>query len=172
MSHHLIIGLILMLPLTAAIGAFALPRAGRWIGLGLMPALVMLTGWLALLLNGGVLIQPVGGWLAPLGIQLRADGLASLLLIASSVVGLLVSIHAFGYFGSYREAKQRTQFFWPLWFFLIASLNAVFLSRDVFNLYVTLELVYIQEIILLKERFTRFHQDGYRLTAGILGVES
>jgi formate hydrogenlyase subunit 3/multisubunit Na+/H+ antiporter MnhD subunit len=52
----------------------------------------------------------------------------------------MVSIHAFGYFGSYREAGQRTRLFWPLWFFLIASLNALFLSRDVFNLYVTLEL--------------------------------
>jgi formate hydrogenlyase subunit 3/multisubunit Na+/H+ antiporter MnhD subunit len=132
-----------MLPLIAAISAFALPRAARGIGSAALIILVPLNGWLATtVLDSGVLLRHVGGWIAPLGIHLRADGLAVLLLLAVSVVGLFVSIHALGYFGpaGEGEAERKSRYFWPLWLFLVAALNAMFLSGDAFNLYVTMEL--------------------------------
>lgn len=41
------------------------------------------------------------------------------------------------------------RFFWPLWMLLWAALNALFLSRDVFNLYVTLELMSLSAVALV-----------------------
>jgi multicomponent Na+:H+ antiporter subunit D len=40
-------------------------------------------------------------------------------------------------------------YFWPLWLFLWASLNALLLSRDLFNLYVTLELLGLSAVALV-----------------------
>jgi formate hydrogenlyase subunit 3/multisubunit Na+/H+ antiporter MnhD subunit len=141
-----------MLPLIAAIGAFACPRAARSIGLAAALILVPLTGCLASMVwRGGVLAQSVGGWVAPLGIQLRADGLAVLLLLAVSVVGLLISVYARGYFGPAKAsaAAREARYFWPLWLFLLASLNALFLSGDAFNLYVALELSGLSAVSLV-----------------------
>jgi len=144
--------LVPMLPLIAAIGAFAFPRAARSIGLAASLALPPLAGILASMVwDSGDLTQPVGGWVAPLGIQLRADGLAALLLLAVSVVGLLVSVYAYGYFGPAGEtvSERQSRHFWPLWLFLLASLNALFLSGDAFNLYVALELQGLSAVALV-----------------------
>jgi formate hydrogenlyase subunit 3/multisubunit Na+/H+ antiporter MnhD subunit len=144
--------LVPMLPLVAAIGAFAFPRAARSIGSAASLALVPLAAILASMVwGGGELAQSVGGWAAPLGIHLRADGMAVLLLLMVSVVGLLVSVYARGYFGPARAgaAGRESRHFWPLWLFLLASLNVLFLSRDVFNLYVALELNGLSAVALV-----------------------
>jgi formate hydrogenlyase subunit 3/multisubunit Na+/H+ antiporter MnhD subunit len=86
----------------------------------------------------GVLRHAVGGWSAPLGITLRADGLAALLLTTFAVVGPLVSTYALR---RHRRLRRRANRFLSLWLFAWAALDALALSADVFNLYVTLELV-------------------------------
>jgi formate hydrogenlyase subunit 3/multisubunit Na+/H+ antiporter MnhD subunit len=100
----------------------------------------------------------VGGWGAPLGIDLYADGLSVLMLLMSTVVGACTSVYALGYF-SYRQGTandgpsgnhgQEREFFWPLWLFLWAALHALFLSADVFNLYVTLEVLGLAAVALV-----------------------
>jgi multicomponent Na+:H+ antiporter subunit D len=45
--------------------------------------------------------------------------------------------------------------FWPLWLFLWAALNALFLSRDVFNVYVALELATLAAVALVALGETR-----------------
>ena len=61
------------------------------------------------LLLHGVFHHRVGGWGAPLGIELYADGLSLLMLATTALVVLAVSVYATGYFG--REQASR---FWPL----------------------------------------------------------
>lgn len=128
---------LILLPLFWATGAFLFPARGAWLALG--GTAVQL--WLALVLAaevgaGGTALQhPVGGWGAPLGIDLAADGLAALLLILAQLVALPLFVYARGYFAAKSPA------FWPLAGFLLAGMNALFLSADLFNLYVTLELV-------------------------------
>ncbi len=92
----------------------------------------------------------IGGWQPPLGITLRADGPALLMLLMTAVTGLAVTLYARGYFScriadSERAGRHQRQqrYFWPLWMLLLAGLNGLFLSGDIFNLYVTLELVAI-----------------------------
>jgi formate hydrogenlyase subunit 3/multisubunit Na+/H+ antiporter MnhD subunit len=56
----------------------------------------------------------------------------------TAAVGVAVSVYAAAYF---RDEHTERAFFWPLWLLLWTALNALFLSADLFNLYVTLELL-------------------------------
>jgi multicomponent Na+:H+ antiporter subunit D len=77
-----------------------------------------------------------GGWAEPLGIRLFADGLSAVMLLLTQFVALALLLYARSYF-----SQATPPAFWPLTGFLIAGMNALFLSGDLFNLYVTLELV-------------------------------
>jgi len=104
----------------------------------------------------GVQSHWLGRWPAPLGISLRADGLTCVMLLMSGIVGGFVSVYAIGYFGQtkdfVRTKAQRSvnsSLFWPLWMLLWSALNGLFLSGDIFNLYVTLELLTLGAIGLI-----------------------
>jgi len=182
------IALLILSPLAAAALTFAFPRRGRWLALAaaLMTgiAIVQLT---RRVLADGVLVHRVGGWSAPLGIDLRADGLSVLMLLITALIGLAVSLYAQRYFAAHeperphetgsngresapslgeksqsrltsaatkpasKEAKalHREHYFWPLFLFLWTALNALFLSADIFNLYVTLELLGFAAVTLV-----------------------
>ncbi len=92
----------------------------------------------------GVMLYEIGGWSAGLGIALRVDGLSALLLMMTAVVLLASSIYASAYFS---DTSLRSRF-WPLWLLLWTSLNALLLSGDLFNLYVTLELLGLSAVAL------------------------
>jgi multicomponent Na+:H+ antiporter subunit D len=135
---------LVILPLLGAIACFVWPNAAKSLALGTVFAVVLSVAGLAVrLITVGAYRHRVGGWGAPLGIELLADGLSLLMLAATAVVGLAITIYSTGYF----QAKQLEQF-WPLWLFLLAALNALFLSADIFNLYVTLELTGLAAVAL------------------------
>jgi len=136
--------LLIVLPLAAAMMAFVWPRVAQRVALfcGLAVALAVV-GLALQLWRHGVYQHAVGGWDTPLGIGLYADGLSLLLLSAAALVGLAVSVYASAYF-----TVEQGRRFWPLWLFLLGALNALFLSADVFNLYVTLELLGLAAVSL------------------------
>jgi multicomponent Na+:H+ antiporter subunit D len=130
---------IILLPLAAAMLCFLAPRRAGWLGIiATIGVLVSVGGLCAQVVAHGALRYSVGGWGAPLGIDLHADGLSALMLAMTAVVGTGVGVYSLGYFG--REQANPAGF-WPLWLFLWTALNALFLSADIFNLYVTLELL-------------------------------
>ena len=100
------------------------------------------------LLSFGPMRCHIGGWQPPLGISLRTDGPTVLMLLMTAVTGLAITLYARGYF-SYRMVdparasrhRQQQRYFWPLWMLLLTGLNGLFLSNDIFNLYVTLEVI-------------------------------
>ncbi|MGD9310066.1 MAG: proton-conducting transporter membrane subunit, partial [Desulfosarcina sp.] len=143
--------LLIVLPLAAAILSYVAAGAARWIGV--IAALVMAIPVMGLahdVWRSGVLSHQVGGWGAPLGIELAADGLSVLMLILTGIVCGVGSVYAFAYFAPHSAAAQRQgQRFWPLWMLLWGGLNALFLSADLFNLYVTLEVVGLAAIPLV-----------------------
>lgn len=147
----------LLVPLAGATLALALgPRLGRWVGLATAAGVGATTlGLAGQVLRAGPVRHLVGGWGAPLGIELLADGLSALMALMTAVVGLGVTVHAFAYFEDHGPADQaasgrlRRLLFWPLWLFLWAALLALFLTRDVFNVYVTLELVGLSSVALV-----------------------
>ncbi len=141
-SHWAII--LILLPLAAAVLCFLYARAANIIGVMTLSALVLSVaalGWQ--IRETGVYHHAIGGWEAPLGIGLYADGLSLLMLTITAVAGLGISIYATSYFKQQDAAR-----FWPLWLLLLASLNALYLSADIFNLYITLELVGLAAVAL------------------------
>lgn len=139
---------LVVLPLAWACLAFLLgPGRGAWaaiIGLGLQLGLALL---LAVVLSGSVAAShAVGGWPAPLGIALAADGLSVLMLLLAQLIALPLAVYARFY---YADDSAEVGYFWPLTGILMAGLNALFLSADLFNLYVTLELVGLSAVGLV-----------------------
>lgn len=137
---------LIVLPLVGAVVAFVLRPIATWIGVASALGTALGAAGLALtLIEGGAGRYAVGGWEAPLGIALFADGLSLLMLLMTAAVGLAVSLYAPRYF---RDEPRQLADFWPLWLFLWAGLNALYLAGDLFNLYVTLELVGLAAVAL------------------------
>jgi len=137
--------ILILLPLGAGMLSFLWPVIARALGLLTTVAVLMSViglGWQ--IQQSGSHIHLLGGWSAPLGIQLYADGLSLLMLAATAIVGFAVSIYATRYF-SRRHDEVR---FWPVWLLLLGALNALFLAADIFNLYVTLELLGLAAVAL------------------------
>jgi formate hydrogenlyase subunit 3/multisubunit Na+/H+ antiporter MnhD subunit len=139
---------LIVVPLLALLAAVPLGRrAAR-----LMPTLAVVMPALALWLIvevslGGRQEHTLGGWPPPLGIALRADGLSAAMLLLAALLGAaagLFSIALYPPSGNAENAASGT--FWPLFFSLWAAMNVVFLSGDLFNLYVALELLTIASV--------------------------
>ncbi len=130
---------VVFLPLAGALLCFLLPRLAVVLGLAIaaLTAAAVLGLTLEVLANGEQRTL-LGGWGAPLGIVWLADALSASMLAMTATVALPVSLYAAAYFRA--DGTERV-FFWPLWLMLWTALNALFLSADLFNLYVTLELL-------------------------------
>ena len=97
----------------------------------------------SLVQSGDTVVYLLGGWAPPLGIALRADGLSAVMLLAVAVVVCGIGLYARADFGSTAgEPEQRASFvYWLLLLAVWGSLNLVFVSGDLFTLYVALELL-------------------------------
>jgi multicomponent Na+:H+ antiporter subunit D len=108
--------------------------------LGLALALGITAAWLR---EGQTLVYLLGGWAPPLGIALRADGPAVVMLLAVAVVVCGIGIYARADFGTplgVRESRAAFSY-WLLLMAVWGALNLVFVSGDLFTLYVALELL-------------------------------
>ncbi len=137
-------------PLAAALASVVLPL--RWRGplavvlaLATSAAAIMVMGEVV---GGGPQTHALGGWAAPLGITLMADGLAAGMVVLSAAVALPCALHAAL---GLRDAATE-EGFWPLFWFLWAALNGIWLSADLFNLYVGLELLGLAAVGLVALR--------------------
>ncbi|SIO54685.1 multisubunit sodium/proton antiporter, MrpD subunit [Rhodovulum sp. ES.010] len=145
--------LAILLPLFGAIAAFLLPRGAPGIGLGTVVATAAAIAAVGhAVVQAGAVSVPLGGWGAPLGIELRADGLALAMLGLTALIALAVGLGALAAFagkdgpaddpGAEGQPMSRQRaFFWPLCLLLLTGMNGVYLSADLFNLYVMLEVI-------------------------------
>jgi multicomponent Na+:H+ antiporter subunit D len=158
---------VVAVPFTGAVLAFVAGRRGsRAIGLLTAGLTSMAAALLVLAVaESGPVGHPVGGWGAPLGIDLVGDGLAAAMIGATATIGVPVSVYAARSFPPGLPdlaGWTRASAFWPLWLFLWASLNALFVSGDAFNLYVALELVTLSAVGLVV-----LHGNRVALVAGL-----
>ena len=142
---------LVALPVLGGAVCFALGARARHLVVGLV--LLLLAGaaiaTTVKLWRDGPYIHEMGGWVAPLGITWNIDGLAVVMLLLSTCVGIVVSVYSLFYFHRDEEGRHRENYFWPLWFFLWGALHALFLSSDIFNWYVTLELSGLAAVALI-----------------------
>lgn len=136
--------LLIIVPLAAALLCVVWPSFAKAITqLTCSFQLFAVFGFYLQLSQHQVFSHSVGGWGAPLGIELYADGLSLLMLLITALCGLFISIYSGAYF-----KKPIAEKFWPLFLFLICALNALFLSADIFNFYVCLELIALSAVAL------------------------
>jgi len=93
--------------------------------------------------SGEAVVYLLGGWAPPLGIALRADGLSVVMMLAVAVVITGIGIYARADFATPNGvAEARAPYtFWLLLLAVWGALNLVFVSGDLFTLYVALELL-------------------------------
>jgi formate hydrogenlyase subunit 3/multisubunit Na+/H+ antiporter MnhD subunit len=118
-----------------------------------LPAGLAIAAGLAatLLQSGETIVYLLGGWAPPLGIALRADTLSLVMMLAVAVVICGIGLYARSDFGSVAGAAEaRAPFtFWLLLLAVWGSLNLVFVSGDLFTLYVALELLTFSAVPLV-----------------------
>lgn len=95
--------------------------------------------------TSGIVKLDFGDWLAPFGISFVADSFATLLVLTASIVSIVCLLYAMATIGSVRERL----YFYPFVNFLVAGVNGSFLTGDLFNLFVTFEVMLLASYALI-----------------------
>ena len=128
--------------------AFVLPLFGRRGKAGATGLATIVTLALLALSVGSIgrfAVYEIGTWSIPLGINMVLDGLSSLLLLAISIVSAAAVVFSIRYMEQY-TAKAK---YLSLFMLMIAGMNGVVLSGDIFNLFVFLEIASIASYALV-----------------------
>ncbi|HMB09057.1 complex I subunit 5 family protein [Saliniramus sp.] len=150
LSPAIALALILTAPLFGALAAMVTGRRGAGIALATMTATgIGIVTLLVIIAGDGDFTLAIGGWEPPLGIQLRADGLAAGFITTTALVMGAILAVAGKPFGAGATERRGAYTFWPLALLLWGALNAIFLSGDLFNLYVGLELLTLVAVALV-----------------------
>jgi multicomponent Na+:H+ antiporter subunit D len=137
--------LAILLPAAGILASFAL--GGRYpgrIALGSAPfALAIALAVLAEVWRAG---RPIGYVIAalppPLGIALRADGISAVMLVTTALIVPAAGLYARAGFATSTGGESRKALtFWIMLQAISAALAIIFVSGDLFNLYVALELL-------------------------------
>jgi multicomponent Na+:H+ antiporter subunit D len=138
--------LSIVVPIAGLLLAFATGgRAVEGIALATMPIGLAIAMAVAVTLQGAAspLVYLLGGWVPPLGVALRADGLSAVMMVITAMVICAIGIFARADFATpagVAEARAPLAF-WILLLAIWGALNTVFVSGDLFTLYVALELL-------------------------------
>jgi multicomponent Na+:H+ antiporter subunit D len=135
-----VVPLLVAIPLA---GGFLMPVLGRWAGRGralaLLPIALACAGLvLAIVLVAGAdgpIVYWMGGWDFPIGISLVVDGLSRLMLVVVAVVSLVALLFSMDYMTRYTNPGL----YYGLFLIMLAGMNGVVLSGDLFNMFVFIE---------------------------------
>ncbi|PPD44091.1 MAG: NADH-quinone oxidoreductase subunit J [Methylocystis sp.] len=141
-----------LLPVAIAlpVGAMllALCLGGRWterIAVAFMPIGVSIAGAVAYVVwrDQRPLVYFIGGWAPPLGVAIRADGVAAAMLLTSALIASAAGLFACDVFRVKPGEKENRAHlgFWTLLLAIWAALNCVFVGWDLFSIYVGLEML-------------------------------
>jgi multicomponent Na+:H+ antiporter subunit D len=134
------------------------PRARTRVAVVAALLTLLASSWIAFRsFSGAVLSTQLGGWPAPYGITLVADGLTGIMLLLSGVTGLLTVLYAGS---SLQRAPRRGGTpilnrareilgLQALLQFLLMGVNMSFVTGDLFNLFVSFEVMLIASFGLL-----------------------
>ncbi|HEX6148478.1 Na+/H+ antiporter subunit D [Nocardioides sp.] len=107
----------------------------------------------------------IGAWREPLGISLVADRLSALMLLVSTVVTLAVLVYSIGQGMTGNERDTPLTIYHPTFLVLAAGVSNAFLAGDLFNLFVSFEMLLFASYVLLTLGGT-----GARIRAGTIYV--
>lgn len=143
-------GMLLPLAIALPVGAMLLSvvlggyRAQRT-AIAFMPIGVALSAAISFVVwrDQRPLVYFIGGWPPPLGVAIRADGVAAAMLVTTALIASAAGLFARDVFRAKPgEGEGRAHFgFWTLLLAIWAALNCVFLGWDLFSIYVALEML-------------------------------
>lgn len=127
-----------LFPFAVAVAGLLLqPLRRRLLPFGLLPSLILAVA------GQGCFPGQMFRLEGPLGVAILPDGTARLMFILSSLVGLGIWLWM-------RRKRQGSPWFQPLALLMIGACNAVFVSFDLFNVYVGIELVTVLGFLLIR----------------------
>lgn len=91
------------------------------------------------------LVFRLGGFAAPAGIPLVVDALAAFMLVIANGIACAVAVYSAGYMRRYTDTWK----YYTLLMVMVAGVNGVILSGDIFNLFVYLEVASIAAYALV-----------------------
>ena len=104
----------------------------------------------------GILATQVGNWPAPFGITLVADLFSAIMTVLGALMGFTVVIYSLTSMDSGRESFGYYAFF----HLLLMGVSGVFLTGDLFNLYVWFEVMLMSSFVLLALGGERHQLEG------------
>jgi len=93
----------------------------------------------------GILTYSVGSWKPPVGIGMVLDGLTSFMLVVVNSVAFCIVVYAIDYMKKF-TAKWK---FYTLFLLMLAGMNGVIITGDIFNLFVFLEIASVASYALV-----------------------
>jgi multicomponent Na+:H+ antiporter subunit D len=132
-------------PLVAAFILPAFGKKGKAVATLLANLVTVALVALAIACIGRSGIYEVGNWSSRVGIVLVLDGLSSLMLLAVNVVSAAAMLFSIRYMEQY-TAKPK---YLSLFLLMVAGMNGVVISGDIFNLFVFLEIASIASYALV-----------------------
>jgi len=109
-----------------------------------LSAVISIISGIDVFINGKMLYF-AGGWEKPLGIVLMLDPLSSLFLIMTNVIAFFIMLYSTVYMRKYTW----TPYFYTLFMIMLAGMNGILISMDIFNIYVFFEVASIASFILV-----------------------
>lgn len=92
-----------------------------------------------------IVVYKVGGWIPPIGICMVLDGLTSFMLVTVNLVSFLVTVYSISYMERYTDKWK----FYTLFMLMVAGMNGIIVTGDLFNLFVFLEIASIASYALV-----------------------
>ena len=145
--------LVVLLPLLGAAAALTQakhPRVQTLIAVSVLSAVLVIG--VALLIavdtNGAIAVN-VGGWQAPFGIVLVVDRLSALMLVVSAAVLLAVLVFSVGQGLADGDRETPVSIYYPTYLILATGVFNAFVAGDLFNLYVSFEILLVASYVLI-----------------------
>jgi len=102
----------------------------------ILVVLSFLVFYILYLLDYMPLVYKVGGWIPPIGISMVVDGLTIVILLVVNIVALMSVVFSISYMEKYTDKTK----YYTLFMLMLAGMNGVVITGDMFNLYVFLEI--------------------------------
>ena len=91
------------------------------------------------------IVYIMGNWIPPFGICFVLDGLSALVLIVLNIIAFIAIIFSISYMEKYTDKWK----YYTLFMLMLAGMNGVVITGDLFNLFVWLEIAAIASIALV-----------------------
>lgn len=142
-------------PILVAVFLYLFPqmRLAKFVALVVQAVLVGFAYWLFELTKSGEIFISIGNFYSILGIYLRADLLSAMFVLLTTSFFLIATIYSFD--------EVHSGLFWFLMFVWQGSLIGIFLSADLFNIFILMEVgAVIVTVLIMYDRSKRSMYDG------------